>query len=106
MAALRGGGYSRVQHEAVCGVDGGGVGGAGAPTAASRLSGAPMAVVVVALLPLPPCLDVAGEFQMLEVLYVAPNSSYLISCLESSHSLFVLAISGHSNAPSIGFRTM
>ena len=71
---LAGGGLA-VQHEAVRGVDGGGEGGAGAPAAAPRLGGAPMAVVVVALLPAPPRL---GEFRMQEVVAVAPNRYYFV----------------------------
>lgn len=66
---------SRVQHEAVRGVDGGGAGGAGAPAAAPRLGGAPMVVVAVALLSAPPRL---GDFRMQEVVAVAPNRSFFV----------------------------
>jgi hypothetical protein len=61
-------------------VDGGGAGGAGAPASAPRL-GAPVAVVVVALLPAPPRpprVAATGDFRMQEVVAVAPNHSYFV----------------------------
>ena len=73
-------------------VDGGGAGGAGYPAAAPWL-GAPVAVVVVALLPAPPRpprLAAAADLRMQEVVAVAPNHSYFVL----SHSMFVVAFVG------------